>query len=173
MRTPASIAGHPIHPMLITLPIGLWIFSLVCDSVVFFSHTEATQILWFALAYYTMAGGLVGALLAAIPGLIDFLSIERPPIRKLAATHMAINLTVVALYAVNLWLRTSVPPSADIGFGLSILGVVLIIISGWIGAEMVHVHGIGVSMPGEATPAAKTEVARDERPHSGSRLGST
>ncbi len=171
MRTPASIAGHPIHPMLITIPIGLWIFSLVSDVIVHVSDVEDVQVLWFTLAYYTMAGGLVGALLAAIPGLIDFLSMEQPPIRKLAATHMAINLTVVALYAVNLWLRTSQPPSADVGFGLSVLGVVLLGISGWIGAEMVHVHRIGVAEPGETM--AKTEVARDERGRPGPRLGST
>jgi len=171
MRTPASIAGHPIHPMLITIPIGLWIFSLVSDVIVHVSDVEDVQVLWFTLAYYTMAGGLVGALLAAIPGLIDLLSMERPPIRKLALTHMAINLTVVALYAVNLWLRTAQPPSANIGFGLSVLGVVLLVISGWIGAEMVHVHRIGVTEPGEAM--GKTEVARDEHGRPGSRLGPT
>ena len=160
MKTPASIGGHPIHPMLITIPIGLWIFSLVSDLVVFFSRVEDTQELWFALAYYTMAGGLFGAVMAAIPGLVDFVSMTDRRIRRLAATHMTINLTVVALYAVNLWLRTAMPPSADIGLGLSLLGVLLIGISGWIGAEMVHVHGVGVL---DATDmAAVTEPAPGE-----------
>ena len=55
MHTPASIAKHPIHPMLIVFPIGLWVFSLVCDIV--FRITDRT--LWNDIAFYTMAGGLV------------------------------------------------------------------------------------------------------------------
>ena len=173
MQTPASIARHPIHPMLIVLPIGLWVFSLVCDIVVHVSSDETVQTLWFALAYYTMAGGLVGALLAAVPGLIDFLSLSPGRIKKLATMHMALNLAVVALYAVNLWLRTTSPPSADLGFALSLLAVVLLGFSGWVGGEMVHVHGVGVSAAnaGVAEPPARTEAVRGGR--SASRLGST
>ena len=33
MRAPASISKHPIHPILIVFPVGLWIFSLVCDLI--------------------------------------------------------------------------------------------------------------------------------------------
>ena len=172
MQTPASIARHPIHPMLVVFPIALWIFSLVGDIVVHVSKDEAVQTLWFTLSYYTMAGGLVGAALAAIPGLIDFLSMSPGTIRKLATTHFAINLTVVVLYAINLWLRTTSPPSADIGFGLSLLGVVMLGVSGWIGAEMVHVHGVGVSVAetGAVESPARTEASRGGR--TGSRLGS-
>ena len=80
MRTPASIAGHPIHPMLVTLPIGLWVFSFVCDLVYAFGSVTAV---WKTVAFFTMAGGLVGALAAAIPGLIDLLSLP-PGIRGTA-----------------------------------------------------------------------------------------
>ena len=65
MHTPASIAGHPIHPMLVPLPIGLWIFSFVCDLAFVFGSGAAV---WSTVALYTMAGGIVGALLAAIAG---------------------------------------------------------------------------------------------------------
>ena len=173
MQTPASIARHPIHPMLIVLPIGLWIFSLVADIVVHVSSDETVQTLWFTLAYYTMAGGLVGALLAAVPGLIDFLSMSPGRIKTLATMHLALNLTVVALYAVNLWLRTTSPPSADLGFALSLFAVVLLGFSGWIGGEMVHVHGVGVSTAGAGVtePPSRTEAVRGRGP--GSRLGST
>ena len=74
MRTPASIAGHPIHPMLVPIPIGLWIFSLVCDLI---AAGGSTNPAWQTVAFYSMGGGIVGALLAAIFGLIDLLSL--PP----------------------------------------------------------------------------------------------
>jgi uncharacterized membrane protein len=161
MDTPASIAKHPIHPMLVTIPIGLWIFSLVCDAVSLFAGDGEIALAWAMLAYYTIAGGLVGALLAAIPGLIDFLSLRNRRLHTLAATHMGINLAVVALYAVNLWTRTTTPANFLLGAGLSLLGVVLIGISGWIGAEMVHVHGIGVA----GVPAPADEIAERQSSH--------
>src|SRR5438046_9671383 len=71
MRTPASISGHPIHAMLIVFPVGLLIFSLVCDIA---SLRSADPNTWATVALYTMIGGFIGALAAAIPGLIDLLS---------------------------------------------------------------------------------------------------
>ena len=62
MRTPASIAGHPIHPMLVPIPIGLWVFSLVCDIVFTVGGKNPD---WATVALFTMGGGIVGALLAA------------------------------------------------------------------------------------------------------------
>ena len=70
MRTPASIGKHPIHPMLGVFPIGLWIFSLACDLI---SFTVAAPDVWHTVAFYSMVGGLIGALAAAVPGLIDLL----------------------------------------------------------------------------------------------------
>src|SRR5215212_3692347 len=98
MRTPASIAGHPIHPMLVPLAIGLWIFSFVCDVV---HASGGANPAWTTVALYTMGGGIVGALLAAVPGFIDLLSLPPGP-RATGLKHMAINLTVVALYVVNI-----------------------------------------------------------------------
>ena len=106
MRTPASIFKHPIHPMLIVFPIGLWIFSLACDLI---RLAGAPGDAWSTVAFYTMVGGFIGALCAAIPGFIDFFYYKGglPPVKKIAVTHMAINLTVVVPYAANVWLPTS------------------------------------------------------------------
>ena len=145
MRTPASISGHPIHPMLVTLPIGLWIFSLVCD--LFFVFGSGAPV-WNTVALYTMAGGIVGALLAAVPGFIDMLSLQSE-LRKTALIHMAINLTVVALYAVNLWLRISTPENLKGPIWLSAAAVGLLAISGWLGGHMVYVGGVAVSTGNE------------------------
>jgi uncharacterized membrane protein len=115
MRTPASIAGHPIHPMLIVFPVGLLIFSLICDLV---STRSADPTTWTLVAFYTMVGGFIGALVAAVPGLIDLLSLADKAIKKTAITHMSINLVVVALYAMNIWLRASATTSSLLKFDL-------------------------------------------------------
>lgn len=95
-----------------------------------------------------MIGGFIGALLAAVPGFIDFFFYQggAPPVKKIARVHMAINLTVVVLYAINIWLRTGNPISMDIPVLLSIIGVALLFVSGWLGGQMMHVYGVGVSM---------------------------
>jgi uncharacterized membrane protein len=141
MRTPASIAGHPIHPMLVTIPIGLWIFSLVCDFV---GMGGGANPAWATVAFYCIGGGIVGALLAALPGLIDLLSLPAGP-RSTALAHMGINLTVVALYVVNFWMRMGAPDKPGNLVWLSLVSVLLLAASGWLGGKMVFEHGIGVS----------------------------
>ena len=140
MRTPASIAGHPIHPMLVPIPIGLWIFSLVCDLI----HAGgSSNPAWTTVALYTMGGGIVGALAAAIFGFVDVLSVPPGP-RKTGLTHMAINLVIVVLYVINLWLRLRTPESPGNLIWLSVIAIALLVISGWLGGKMVYVHGIAV-----------------------------
>jgi len=141
MRTPASIAGHPIHPMLITFPIGLLVFSLVCDLIALRSANVET---WTTVALYTMIGGFIGALAAAIPGTIDFLSLTESRVKKIALLHMSLNLIAVTLYAVNISLRVNGAESRGMPLLLSIVAVGILAISGWLGAEMVHKHGVGV-----------------------------
>jgi uncharacterized membrane protein len=140
MRTPASIAGHPIHPMLVPIPIGLWIFSFVCDL---FHAGGSANPAWTTVALYCMGGGIVGALLAALPGLIDLLSLPAGP-RSTAIKHMAINLTVVALYVINFWMRLQAPGSPGKLVWLSLIAIGLLVISGWLGGKMVYEHGIAV-----------------------------
>lgn len=143
MRTPASIARHPIHPMLVPIPIGLWIFSLVCDL---FHAGGSADPAWTTVAFYCMGGGIVGALAAALPGLIDLLSLPAGP-RKTAVMHMAINLTVVALYVINFWMRMQAPGNPGKLVWLSLISVGLLAISGWLGGKMVYEHGIAVDVP--------------------------
>lgn len=144
MKTPASIAMHPIHAMLVVFPIALWSFSLFCDLV---GLTVAEPETWTTVAFYTMAGGLAGALAAAVPGLIDYFYYQggKPPLVTVARTHMIINLSAIAIFAANLWLRldTAAEPTS-LQIGLSVVGVALIFVSSWLGGQMVHVYGVGV-----------------------------
>lgn len=147
MRTPAAIARHPIHPMLVPIPIGLWIFSLVADL---FHAGGSANPAWTTVAFYCMGGGIVGALAAALPGLIDLLSLPAGP-RKTAIAHMTINLTVVVLYVINFWMRMSAPENPGKLVWLSLISVGLLAISGWLGGKMVFEHGIAVDTPPDTT----------------------
>ena len=140
MRTPANISGHPIHPMLVTLPIGLWVFSFVCDLIFALAHGAVE---WSIVALYTMGGGIVGALLAAVPGLIDLLSLPAEP-RKTALLHMSINLSIVVIYAVNFWLRLSTPSATGLVW-LSALTIAMLLVSGWLGGKLVYKSGVAVT----------------------------
>jgi uncharacterized membrane protein len=152
MRTPANIAKHPIHPMLVAIPIGLWIFSLVCDLIFRFGSGNPN---WEIVAKYTLVAGIIGALIAAVPGFIDMLSLPWPT-KRIALMHMAINLTVVALYVVNAWLRRR--GVSDAAIWLSVIAVAMLAVSGWLGGKMVYVHGVAVETPPE--PAATTRQSR-------------
>jgi len=141
MQTPASIAHHPIHPMLVPIPIGLWVFSFVCDL---FHAGGASAQAWTTVAFYTMAGGIIGALLAALPGLIDLLSLPEGP-RATAIKHMALNLTIVALYVINFAMRWKEPANPGGLVWLSLISLVLLVISGWLGGKMVYEYGVAVA----------------------------
>jgi uncharacterized membrane protein len=144
MHTPAQIAKHPIHPMLVAMPIGLWVFSLVCDIV---AATGSTNESWPIVALYTMVGGIVGALIAAVPGFIDMLSLKGG-LKRIALVHMAINLAVVALYVVNAWLRMQ-GEAGGLPLALSVIAIAALGVSGWLGGKMVYLHGVAVEEPPE------------------------
>lgn len=151
MASPASVGKHPIHPMLIPFPIALWIFSLISDLIYGMGWGG---IVWKETAFYTMAGGIVGALAAAIPGYLDYRTTTVPAIQKIGGWHMRINLFLVVLFSINLWLRTSSEPGAALPVILSVVGVAMLAVSGWLGGEMVYVHGAAVE-PQKETASLK------------------
>ena len=146
MRTPASIAGHPIHPMLVPIAIGGFLISFAFDVICFLTGAAPPNV-YNQVAYYTMIAGIVGALAAALPGLVDLMSLPPGPIKKTAVTHMAINLTVVALYICNAWMRHGSPKDLTVPMCLSLIAVGLLVISGWLGGKMVYEAGVGVGGP--------------------------
>lgn len=146
MRTPASIAGHPIHPMVVPIAIGGFVLSFVFDIV---HLTTGNMDPWATVAYFTMIGGIVGALIAAVFGFTDYASLTNVHIKHLASMHMALNLTIVILYIVNAWVRHGNPASLKGPMLLSLLCLILLGISGWLGGHMVYVAGVGVDPAGE------------------------
>jgi uncharacterized membrane protein len=140
MASPASLKKHPIHPMLVGLPIGLWVFALVCDVM----HAAAGNTVWQTVAIYCIGGGIVGAVVAALPGLIDYFSIDEAAMKRIANFHLVLNLGAVVIFAMNLWLRFRLPAESYVPLGMSLVGVLAIGIGGWLGGEMVYVKGMAV-----------------------------
>lgn len=146
MASPASIGGHPIHPMLIPFPIALWVFSLFADFMFLWrGHT-----LWRDyIAFYSLLAGTIGAVAAAVPGLIDWLSLKDPQVVKIANWHARLNVIALIVFAASFYLRTAngaamVSGNYTIPLALSVLGVILISISGYLGGELVFKHGVAV-----------------------------
>jgi uncharacterized membrane protein len=143
--------------MLVPFPIALWIFSLICD-VIYAMGWGGT--LWNEMALYAMAAGIIGGLAAAVPGLVDYFSMTEQQPKKIAKAHMILNITLVTLYMVNLWLRVGGTPGARLPIVLSGIGMIGLSVSGWLGGELVYVHGIGVE-----TSAAKSAAGDPSRRH--------
>ncbi|HET9576814.1 MAG TPA: DUF2231 domain-containing protein [Usitatibacter sp.] len=154
MRTPASIAGHPIHPMLVPIAIGGFILSFIFDIVCI--ATGSTDP-WATVAFYTMIGGIVGALAAAIFGFVDLVSLPEGRARHVGYAHMGLNLTIVALFLWSAWLRHE-EVSGNLPFALSLIGILLLTVSGWLGGKLVYEMGVGVS--GEEVARGTTRPTR-------------
>jgi uncharacterized membrane protein len=109
--------------MLILFPFGLWVVSLFCD-LLYLAGGEPG--LWFSLALYSMAGGLTMALALAV--------------QKAGPRASTINLIVMALYAVNLWLRSGEASQHGIAIALSAIGVGALALSSWFNGKKIHFH---------------------------------
>lgn len=148
MKSRASIANHPLHPMLIVVPAGAFITVLILDIVYLATGVE----LWWNAAKPVMLIGIVGALIAAIPGTIDLFTIgRRKEVMNTGLTHMVLNLLVVGVFILNLLARWpgSAPEVEGVatwpaGFWASLAGVVLLAVAGWLGWQMVYEHKMGV-----------------------------
>ena len=155
METRATVAKHPVHPMLIPFPIALWIFSLASDLIYLFGFGGPV---WKDIALYTMVGGIVGGVAAAIPGYIDYRSLSDPVIVRVAQMHMIINVALIILFTINAGLRILNGTEALLPVFLSVLGVAGLGVSGWLGGELVYVQGVAVQ-PERESPAPKRRAA--------------
>jgi uncharacterized membrane protein len=142
MKSSARIGSHPIHPMLIPLPLGLW-----TASVIFNLLGGATNLYdLHTVAYYMALAGCLGAVLAAIPGIIDLFSTipSGTKARSIGTTHGLLNMLALGLFLWSLWLRPSPSLMSYGAYFTAIAGFVVIGISGWLGGDLVYKHRIGV-----------------------------
>lgn len=177
MKSRASIKSHPIHPMLVSLPIGLWTASLAYDVAAAAQEGDG-RARCRNTAEDMMLAGLAGALAAAVPGIVDYIAVIPPEssAKDRAATHGLLNVGITTLYGLNWLLRRHSPDRWGrwLGTPLSVLGIGGLMVSGWLGGTLVYRNQIGVdhrgpnatkwleSGPLEGAPGEPVEVAAME-----------
>jgi uncharacterized membrane protein len=138
----ANIAGHPLHPILITLPIGLFVGVLLFDIVFWQTGNDAfaTGALWL------LGAGIIAAALAAVTGLIDFLGDGRIRALSDAWQHAIGNVIMVLIQLFSFYQRYRYGTSAVVPMGLvlSLIAVLIMLFTGWKGGEMVFRHRAAV-----------------------------
>ena len=138
--------GHPFHPILVTVPIGAWVASIVFDLV---SHRSGESEVFVKGAFWLIGLGILGALAAAVFGLLDLLAIPRGTRAfRRGLTHMALNLAVVVLFAISFAIRRDHLDEGDTtiaGFVLSAVALALLAVSGWLGGELAYRYGVRVA----------------------------
>ena len=142
MESKAKLAGHPVHPMLIVFPLGLLATSFIFDIL----HMARGSASLGVVSFYMVAAGVVGGLLAAVFGLVDWLAIPRHTRAwRIGALHGGGNVVVVVLFLGSWFLRRPDPGHPGAGaFVLSLLAVMLALVTGWLGGELVDRLGVGV-----------------------------
>src|ERR671912_690816 len=145
MASKASIAGHPIHPMIIPFPLALWTTSFIADVIFYFWRNTSLML----ISKFLLAAGCLGAVAAAIPGIVDWTAIRKSEVKRIANWHARLNIIALIIFAASLYLRMKVGAplvsySLKIPVLLSLVGVVLISISGWLGGALSFEHGVGV-----------------------------
>lgn len=162
MLSKVRIGKHPLHPMLVLIPAGAFLNVLILDIVYLISRAETW---WIATAPLLLVG-VIGGLVAAIPGLIDYVGVaRRQNAGGVGIVHAVGNVLVLLVFAWNAALRWSadVPPRAGIygGFWLTLLGTALLAISGWMGWKMVQEYHVGVIEHPQAKDPAPEAYRRE------------
>jgi uncharacterized membrane protein len=142
MNSRVKVAGHPLHPMLNAFPLGLLATAVIFDLIGLVTH--ASQ--WTGVAYYLIGAGVIGGLAAAVPGWIDWFAIPaRTRAKRIGLIHGIGNVAVVALFLVSWLLRRDNPIAPSTGAVVAgLLGLAILVITGWLGGELVDRLGVGV-----------------------------
>jgi uncharacterized membrane protein len=145
-----KLMDHPVHPMLVAFPITF----LTTTLVAFIVYASGHDVAWFRLGYWMNVAGVVAALVAAVPGFIDWLGIpNRVEAKKVGVAHMILNLVVVTIFAINLGIQAPHLDEAAPPYLLAVLlpavGVLTLLVSGYFGWSLVQTHHVGVNLTRE------------------------
>jgi uncharacterized membrane protein len=142
MESRAKVLGHAIHPILIVFPLGLLATGVIFDVVymIWGNPTMAT------VAYWMIVAGIIGGLVAAVPGWIDWFAIPADTRAKsVGLIHGLGNVLVLLFFIGSWWLRRDAPERPDmLEHILSIAGAGVALFTGWLGGELVERLGVGV-----------------------------
>lgn len=157
MESRLKLLGHPVHPMLVMFPLGLFVTAVVFD----FADIVGGPTLLGEVAYWNIIAGLIGGVLAAVAGLVDYVYIPGGTRAKRVATaHALINVAVMVVFAVS-WLVRMGAENRAAGGGLFVLELLALAgggVSAWLGGELVDRLGVGVDQDANLDAPAKLET---------------
>lgn len=141
MRSKASIKSHPIHPILIAFPIAFFTGTFLFDLLGWLVSSE-----FWSVGFWLELAGIIFAVLAAIPGVIDYLYTVPPKssAKKRATKHGLLNVTMLIIFTIAFFYRKEGYTSPYVLLGLELVGVTLMSIAGWLGGTLVYRNQIGV-----------------------------
>lgn len=144
MKSKVNIKSHPLHPILIPFPIAFFTGTLLCHIAGWLMNKPDL----LRTAYYLNVAGIGFALLAAIPGFIDFLYTVPPKSsgKKRAAQHGITNVIMLVCFIIAFFYRRNETSNHYFLASLEIIGVSLMIIAGWMGGTLVYRNQIGVDI---------------------------
>lgn len=143
MESKAKFLGHPIHQMMIVLPLGTLSMAIVSDVIAMITGNN----FWYQMAFYLIAAGLISGAAAAIFGLIDYVAIPSGTrAKKIGAMHGIGNAIVMVMFALSWYLRYQDPvmTPSNLAVTLSLLAFGLSGATAWLGGELVDRLGVGV-----------------------------
>lgn len=137
----STLAGHPLHPMLIVAPAALIPFGFILDAM----YRSTGKSSYSNAAYYSLVGGLAGGVAAAGAGVMDYLTIQpETEVKRTANMHAILNASALALTAANVVRRNNMPEHRGGSIAMSALAAAGVLISGWFGGKMVYEQGMRV-----------------------------
>lgn len=144
MKSKVNIKGHPLHPILVTFPIAFFVGAFIFD-VLAVANDETG---FHSTARYLIVGGILSAVLAAVPGFIDLLYTVPPRSsgKKRAVKHGITNVAVLVVFSTALYLRVRDITSINIILIVEFIGVLLLSVAGWLGGTLVYRNQIGVDI---------------------------
>jgi uncharacterized membrane protein len=152
--------GHPFHPALVVIPIGAWICSFVFDVI---SKRADDPVIYGRGAYVLIGIGILGALAAAVFGLLDLLTIPRgTPAFRTGLIHAGINDVVLVLFVVSFFIRGNDGDFGETRASLVILSAValgLLAVSGWLGGKLAYRYGVRVARDADQAEAFVSKSA--------------
>ncbi len=143
MKSKANIGGHPLHPILIAFPIAFLTGALVFDVLELLTGNPA----FWRTAEYLLLAGIISTVVAAIPGLVDYLNTVPPEssAKKRATRHALLNISHLVVFTTAYVIRTGIEePSRLVIIGLEAAGTALMMAAGWLGGTLVYRNQIGV-----------------------------
>lgn len=155
-----TFAGHPVHPQMVSAPLGLLPMSLALDVCYLATRRRS----YAEASYYTMLGGYVGALSAAMTGLGDYFAIpDGSPTKRIANVHLTLNVGIIGIASLGLMRRRGKRRVDGGDVMLSAIGNAALMVSGWYGGQMVYKQGMRVEGRSEVARAPEWRVPGDDK----------